>query len=1113
MPIRINLKEVFSADSQVIAVDKINFNFNKLLELGIGEVGPQGIQGPQGAAGPIGPTGPTGESGSTWYVGIADPNTLTFTGLLDGDFFLNTDDLTIWRWDEGSSTWTQIIDFTVAIDDYLATTTQTFVRGFNSPQENRIIVFPNRNEIGAGDNDILFLSNIDETVATITNLSTSDILDGGISQIYSDSTAGPSSSRIHLELGTVYQDENGDTVITKTDNNLKVKYYQYDNGDNTFTSVSQFSISKLEANAIDAIDRHGAFRFITPNNNGIGSEVEVYFGSNTALSHLTSNAILSTGIVLKSGEDATWLELGITYDLFNTDSTYPYKTIGSEFLNIGGLSKDFAIINFHGEDVSGLFVNRGIYQDNGSIIQVGTGPLTRTNFISSLASSQNSVNYSKHLGMAMYGDRVYAVHGNPGSTTSISSTASVYDKYHVVSITDPSNPKTYVSQQSLWTDSASSNFLYGVCDIDIVGDYAYLVANHDSNRTGTSIPFAIAKIDEKSHGQLTLLYSLDTDYGNGAITETNTTLNDNLGYSWKALAGAYRVKVQGNIAYVINKYNDSDWMSGNATEGEDAGAYLTAIDISSPNNPIIVNTALSRGQLGSGSGGTEYGGYRHLSLDVNKSIAATLTWERIGGGLSSAIPLYDEFGDSVPSLSSNRIILNLYDLSDKRTDSLGDYTDSAEELPIVPSLLRFGAISVESSLSGPLTDYGAVAIFRNYAIVCWENQIKVYTIPTTLNTAVTSISSTAPLASYSEDSSYYATDCKVSGRFLYVSWINPSQNSLITKHDLFNVIQGVSDPLIPISSIVPQNISSYNNQISRLLLNGKHIYATFAYPGVGSPHPVSFMAFSQDGIISPAASIDSIQTSTLTVAEKARIGDSLNVGYSANVGSGGISTTGNLAARGINGNFHNFGVNTPSELDTTQYHNYPLANILPYNNVIQSGMYLVQTTSQSTDRIFWRINTSVDPDPVVLDNTAATQSVRMNWTRIGNVVSFSGFVYLTGVSGFINGTSWLFPYPIYPADAYNSNGMDKLSAYGTATVIYDDGLGDVRHMAATLGSYDLSSGVGQITPIKVYDVINGGTAAASPTELPMISVSVYVNNNNIDFSNVYFSGHYLLVSD
>ena len=37
MPIRINLKEIFPSDSQDITVDKLNFNYNKLLALGVGD--------------------------------------------------------------------------------------------------------------------------------------------------------------------------------------------------------------------------------------------------------------------------------------------------------------------------------------------------------------------------------------------------------------------------------------------------------------------------------------------------------------------------------------------------------------------------------------------------------------------------------------------------------------------------------------------------------------------------------------------------------------------------------------------------------------------------------------------------------------------------------------------------------------------------------------------------------------------------------------------------------------------------------------------------------------------------------------------------------------------
>ena len=78
MPIRVNLKEIFPSDPQEINVDKVNFNFNKLLELGIGTPGPIGLTGPQGAAGPTGLVGPQGDRGATWWVDAGDPNLLRY---------------------------------------------------------------------------------------------------------------------------------------------------------------------------------------------------------------------------------------------------------------------------------------------------------------------------------------------------------------------------------------------------------------------------------------------------------------------------------------------------------------------------------------------------------------------------------------------------------------------------------------------------------------------------------------------------------------------------------------------------------------------------------------------------------------------------------------------------------------------------------------------------------------------------------------------------------------------------------------------------------------------------------------------------------------------------
>jgi len=115
MPIRINLKELFPADAQEITVDKINFNFNKLLELGIGEQGIQGISGIQGAAGPIGIAGGPGVRGTTWFVdSAANPNTLVIPGLLAGDLYLNSTTFEVWQYD--GNQWNLLFDLTQIIN-------------------------------------------------------------------------------------------------------------------------------------------------------------------------------------------------------------------------------------------------------------------------------------------------------------------------------------------------------------------------------------------------------------------------------------------------------------------------------------------------------------------------------------------------------------------------------------------------------------------------------------------------------------------------------------------------------------------------------------------------------------------------------------------------------------------------------------------------------------------------------------------------------------------------------------------------------------------------------------------------------------------------------------
>ena len=123
MPIRVNLKEIFPSDPQEINVEKLNFNFNKLLELGVGSPGPIGLTGPQGPAGPIGLVGPQGDRGATWWVDSGDPNTLTFTGLIDGDLYLDQTSTAfeVYQYDDSTGTWNSVVSIAAIVNAYLST--------------------------------------------------------------------------------------------------------------------------------------------------------------------------------------------------------------------------------------------------------------------------------------------------------------------------------------------------------------------------------------------------------------------------------------------------------------------------------------------------------------------------------------------------------------------------------------------------------------------------------------------------------------------------------------------------------------------------------------------------------------------------------------------------------------------------------------------------------------------------------------------------------------------------------------------------------------------------------------------------------------------------------
>jgi len=135
MSVIINLKEIFATDSQVEVSSKVNFNFNQLIALGIGQTGPTGPTGSIGPAGPIGPIGPAGPTGSTIYgttpvtAAVSSPSGVP-SGISIGDVLITADKVLKKVATSGSNVfgWEVLTDFNALVQSALGTNISPYVR-------------------------------------------------------------------------------------------------------------------------------------------------------------------------------------------------------------------------------------------------------------------------------------------------------------------------------------------------------------------------------------------------------------------------------------------------------------------------------------------------------------------------------------------------------------------------------------------------------------------------------------------------------------------------------------------------------------------------------------------------------------------------------------------------------------------------------------------------------------------------------------------------------------------------------------------------------------------------------------------------------------------------
>ena len=829
MPIRINLKEVFPSDSQDITVDKVNFNFNKLLALGVGDQGDQGIAGPQGAAGPIGLTGIQGLRGSTWFIDNGDPNTLTFVDLIDQDLYLDTITFSVWQYDEPTTLWTQVLNFSTIANYYISLTPSPFNRGFGilPTQDDRFITFNRRgnnysNSTGditrgsfnTADSDILLLTNFNEstidTALGFTNFpaSSGEMFDA-LLKVYVNHSEGTSevTGRYHLELGSLYLDNNipVESNLSLLKHNLKVKFKKNEvtttaiPATNTWINIAQFSLSVPEPDPLSGIDENGIFEFVSPKWNNesspIQEEVRVWFGAAEGLSEYLGLPYteMGDGIAIGDTTGTSFASIGIMKGL-NANFQTPYT------------NDDFLLINSSGLD--GVFINDKLVQTNGTLDVIHT---TGARFLSKIVAGTNDANVNKDL-CSIFSNANLLICTWAGALSATDNSQNMLQsgriKIHrldsslsvLVNSTNDSNHATPFP-----TDAHGHTVkpfpTTNLTHVDVVGKYIFATRIRPQNyiaavgTTNIQDTLIIAELDSASLG-------LRAIGGWGNIGDADEYY-------------AKKVQVVGNIAYILTrKAITLDWTS--------TDSYLHAVDITDPTNPVTLDRI------------TTSVNHNYLDFTINNERAFISAW--------------DDVLDTIVIIT-----VDIHDPANLTTP--GSYTGTG----ITTSVETPAQIKVD----GNTLYLGAGA----YLVI--------YRIDHSQSRSLSSIVSTTAVFS---PITYRISDILINGDYVYIAGELSDAHILLT----FDV----TDLATPV--FVGEETSNSGASGKMTLVGNKLYLASSQGTGAYAAIDGGLSEYEIDGITSPSANISTLKSNEIKVSNSLYVGKKLDVGNSINVGSGGV---------------------------------------------------------------------------------------------------------------------------------------------------------------------------------------------------------------------------------
>jgi hypothetical protein len=734
--------------------------------------------------------------------------------------------------------------------------------------------------------------------------------------------------RYHLELGTLYNSPTSPSTpaLTTVIENLKLRFLRNDMSlYSTHYNKALFLLDIPEVVSPILREVNAVFEFATPAYESAAPsyQTSTLLGSRFGLDEITGTVgdNLADGALFYAnfgGEFGANIGIAMGYEIpdFPADSGYVQNSTAKHYFMLHDAA-----------NLDAIYINDELLQNGGNIIQVGTTQ-PREIYVENAAFTPRSAFYGG-MGIAIDGDSIYTVAGKVATTASgfLTGAETKWGYLNKFSIENPNHPVSEYSSrvQAIVSFGAASlpdgttameqitPVGTGIADIDVVGEYAYIVNNHfaalhdNSGAVGAigvdkirRTYFQVISLTGQDDKGMTRVAELGWNSRAGSTSDYDTATNPAVIAEYidpLELNGAWRVKVKGKHAIVARNgmhTRNAGELGGFSTLGggdppeETYSGGIAAIDISNPLLPTIVGSVDVGGLAANWNSAV-------LDMKVVDDKAYTIVWEQ-------------DFDSGKPASIQYNVKLHVFDLealdepSSSPTAKLSWYGTSAA--------LISGTASGDTEPIPDLPNYGAIEVNHTFIFAGYEDTIYLFKRAPTGPTIVPPY-----YYGYSKVDDFILDftglaagvntiyDMHQVGNSLYVlASASAAFNTLniltdsyyIFKLDISGLSQSSGDPYVTPTQVWVKELPG---ACTRFKVVGKHIYASVITSSSDDTDQPSLVAIDFDGIYTSSAHIESLRADQLHTTRDLTVGGRLVVNDHAELG-GGAHIEGNLGVAG-----------------------------------------------------------------------------------------------------------------------------------------------------------------------------------------------------------------------